>query len=104
MNAVCAMNTVASSRGLVKTSAARVNAAATSGSTSGKSVIQSGKKFANLKEAVDAGLLKGCAPFPDGIDAFGFYNGISTSDAQRYADVEITHGGAVATIEYPVYP
>ena len=31
-------------------------------------------------------------PFPEGIDAFGFFNDIQQTEAQRYADVEITHG------------
>jgi hypothetical protein len=51
-----------------------------------------GKKFANVEEAVKSGLLQGCPPFPDGVDAFGFFNGIDEAEAQRFADVEITHG------------
>lgn len=51
-----------------------------------------GKSFANVEEAVKSGLLQGCAPFPDGVDAFGFFNGIDEAEAQRFADVEITHG------------
>ena len=35
---------------------------------------------------------QGCAPFGNGIDAFGFYNNIDQAEAQRFADVEITHG------------
>jgi len=35
---------------------------------------------------------QGCAPFGSGIDAFGFYNNIDQAEAQRFADVEITHG------------
>ena len=31
-------------------------------------------------------------PFPDGVDLFGFFNDIKQTEAQRYADVEITHG------------
>jgi len=51
-----------------------------------------GKKYADIKEAVKAGAVAGCAPFPEGVDAFGFFNGIEAREAQRYADVEITHG------------
>eukprot|EP00740_Mantoniella_antarctica_P019929 CAMPEP_0198684784 /NCGR_PEP_ID=MMETSP1468-20131203/12703_1 /TAXON_ID=1461545 /ORGANISM="Mantoniella sp, Strain CCMP1436" /LENGTH=150 /DNA_ID=CAMNT_0044429845 /DNA_START=264 /DNA_END=713 /DNA_ORIENTATION=+ len=50
------------------------------------------KKFANIGAAVQAGAVQGCAPFADGIDLFGFYNEIDEKEAQRYADVEITHG------------
>ena len=35
---------------------------------------------------------QGCAPFPKGIDALGFFRNIDQAEAQRYADVEITHG------------
>ena len=41
---------------------------------------------------MDAGLIQGVAPFPEGIDVFGFFNDIDQAEAQRYADVEITHG------------
>ena len=53
---------------------------------------RAGQTYKNLQEAVDAGLVQGCAPFPNGIDAFGFFNDIDQAEAQRYADVEITHG------------
>jgi len=33
-----------------------------------------------------AGAIRGCAPFKDGIDLFGFYNDIDETEAQRYAD------------------
>ena len=51
-----------------------------------------GSQYNDLSKAVQAGLVQGCPPFPDGIDAFGFFNDISQTEAQRYADVEITHG------------
>ena len=74
MACICALNVVAK--------------AATTGSVK----IQPGKKYADIKEAVKAGAVAGCAPFPEGLDAFGFFNGIEAREAQRYADVEITHG------------
>jgi len=54
--------------------------------------VTAGKKFTDIKEAVKSGAVAGCAPFPEGVDAFGFFNGIDAREAQRYADVEITHG------------
>jgi len=54
--------------------------------------VTAGKKFTDIKAATKAGIVQGCAPFPEGVDFFGFYNGIDESEAQRYADVEITHG------------
>ena len=55
-------------------------------------VPRAGQKYANVAAAVDAGLIQGVAPFPEGIDVFGFFNDIDQAEAQRYADVEITHG------------
>ena len=55
-------------------------------------VPRAGQTYANIGAAVDAGLLQGSAPFEDGIDLFGFFNNIDQAEAQRYADVEITHG------------
>ena len=54
--------------------------------------VTAGKKYADIKAATKAGLVQGCAPFPEGVDFFGFFNGIDEAEAQRYADVEITHG------------
>ena len=54
--------------------------------------VTAGKKFTDIKAATKAGIVQGCAPFPEGVDFFGFYNGIDEAEAQRYADVEITHG------------
>lgn len=54
--------------------------------------VTAGAQFNRLQDAVRAGLVQGCAPFPEGIDAFGFFNDIQQTEAQRYADVEITHG------------
>ena len=74
MSCICALNVVAKA------------------ATTGAIKIQPGKKYADIKEAVKAGAVAGCAPFPEGVDAFGFFNGIEAREAQRYADVEITHG------------
>ena len=74
MAAICAMNIVAKA------------------AVTGKVKVTTGKKYADIKAATQAGLVRGCAPFPEGVDFFGFYNGIDESEAQRYADVEITHG------------
>merc|ERR1711939_761066 len=74
MSCICALNVVAKA------------------ATTGAIKIQPGKKYADIKEAVKAGAVAGCAPFPEGVDAFGFFNGIDAREAQRYADVEITHG------------
>ena len=74
MAAICAMNIVAKA------------------AVTGKVKVNPGKKYADIKAATKAGLVRGCAPFPEGVDFFGFYNGIDESEAQRYADVEITHG------------
>ena len=63
-------------------------------STVGQVQVVQGKQFNRLDDAVKAGLVQGCPPFPDGIDAFGFFNDIQQTEAQRYADVEITHGRA----------
>mgnify|MGYP005582910979 CR=1 FL=1 len=51
-----------------------------------------GARYDDLQSAVNAGLVVGCPPFIDGIDVFGFFNDIKQTEAQRYADVEITHG------------
>ena len=69
MAAICAMNIVAKA------------------AVTGKVKVTTGKKYADIKAATQAGLVRGCAPFPDGVDFFGFYNGIDESEAQRYADV-----------------
>ena len=55
-------------------------------------VPRAGQTYANVGAAVDAGLIQGVAPFEDGLDLFGFFNDIDQAEAQRYADVEITHG------------
>ena len=57
-----------------------------------KATTTAGKTFASLADAVNAGVVRGVGPFPDGVDAFGFFNDIKETEAQRYADVEITHG------------
>ena len=54
--------------------------------------VTPGGSFNSLSDAVNAGLVRGCPPFPDGVDLFGFFNDIKQTEAQRYADVEITHG------------
>ena len=55
-------------------------------------VPRAGQTYADVGAAVDAGLLQASAPFEDGIDLFGFFKNIDQAEAQRYADVEITHG------------
>ena len=55
-------------------------------------VPRAGQTYADIGAAVDAGLLQASAPFEDGIDLFGFFKNIDQAEAQRYADVEITHG------------
>jgi len=69
-----------------------MNVVAAAGKTVGKVKTNGNKTFPDIKAAVAAGAVQGCAPFPEGVDFFGFYNGISEKEAQRYADVEITHG------------
>ena len=54
--------------------------------------VTPGRQYNSLASAVNAGLVRGCPPFPDGVDLFGFFNDIKQTEAQRYADVEITHG------------
>lgn len=54
--------------------------------------VSTGKTIPNIGAAVKNGLVQGCPPFADGIDAFGFFKNIDEAEAQRYADVEITHG------------
>jgi hypothetical protein len=54
--------------------------------------VTPGGSFNSLSDAVNAGLVRGCPPFIDGVDLFGFFNDIKQTEAQRYADVEITHG------------
>ena len=39
-------------------------------------VFTKGKKYANIQEAAAAGLKGATAPFPEGLDALGFCNGI----------------------------
>jgi len=63
-----------------------VRAAATS------DVFQKGKNYANIQEAVKAGLTGATDPFPEGLDILGFCNGIDGSSLQRYREAEITHG------------
>ena len=73
-------------------SSTRPTAKSTAVKNEKKAVVTAGKTFSDISAAVDAGLVKGCAPFEDGLDAFGFFNNIDQAEAQRYADVEITHG------------
>ena len=65
MSCICALNVVAKA------------------ATTGAIKIQPGKKYADIKEAVKAGAVAGCAPFPEGVDAFGFFNGIDAREAQE---------------------
>ena len=73
-------------------SSTRPTAKSTAVTDKKKPVVTAGKTFSDISAAVDAGLVKGCAPFEDGLDAFGFFDNIDQAEAQRYADVEITHG------------
>eukprot|EP00227_Mantoniella_beaufortii_P020135 CAMPEP_0197574454 /NCGR_PEP_ID=MMETSP1326-20131121/183_1 /TAXON_ID=1155430 /ORGANISM="Genus nov. species nov., Strain RCC2288" /LENGTH=91 /DNA_ID=CAMNT_0043137035 /DNA_START=30 /DNA_END=301 /DNA_ORIENTATION=- len=61
-------------------------------SATGVITVTGGQKYANIEAAVNAGLVAGVKPFSKGLDVFGFFNGIDELEAQRYADVEITHG------------
>lgn len=63
-----------------------MNIVAAANKTVGKVKTNGGKKFTDIKAAVAAGAVQGCAPFPEGVDLFGFYNGIDEKEAQRYAD------------------
>lgn len=63
-----------------------MNIVAAAGKTAGKVKTTAGKKYVDIKEAVKAGAVQGCAPFPEGVDFFGFYNGIDQKEAQRFAD------------------
>ena len=73
-------------------SSTRPTAKSTAVTDKKKPVVTAGNTFSDISAAVDAGLVKGCAPFEDGLDAFGFFDNIDQAEAQRYADVEITHG------------
>ena len=55
-------------------------------------VFTKGKKYANIQEAAAAGLKGATAPFPEGLDALGFCNGIDGGSLQRYREAELTHG------------
>eukprot|EP00227_Mantoniella_beaufortii_P008275 CAMPEP_0197589596 /NCGR_PEP_ID=MMETSP1326-20131121/10489_1 /TAXON_ID=1155430 /ORGANISM="Genus nov. species nov., Strain RCC2288" /LENGTH=288 /DNA_ID=CAMNT_0043154549 /DNA_START=68 /DNA_END=934 /DNA_ORIENTATION=+ len=79
-------------RSTVKTAAFFGFGGPSKGAPQQRNKVNPGDTFADVQEAVECGLIQGCAPFEDGIDLFGFYNGIDQSQAQRYADVEITHG------------
>ena len=41
--------------------------------------VTAGKKYADIKAATKAGLVQGCAPFPEGVDFFGFFHGLLAS-------------------------
>jgi len=72
--AICALNVVAKAA----TAAAKPSKA--------------GTKFTDVKAAVKAGALTGIAPFEEGIDLFGFCNGVDAKDLQRFKEAELTHG------------
>ena len=84
MNSVCSLRVVA-----MASSGKRPTVRATATKTG---VATSGKTFTDIGAAVQSGLVQGCDPFPEGIDLFGFFKNIDEAEAQRYADVEITHG------------
>eukprot|EP00740_Mantoniella_antarctica_P010715 CAMPEP_0181377652 /NCGR_PEP_ID=MMETSP1106-20121128/18013_1 /TAXON_ID=81844 /ORGANISM="Mantoniella antarctica, Strain SL-175" /LENGTH=75 /DNA_ID=CAMNT_0023496405 /DNA_START=51 /DNA_END=274 /DNA_ORIENTATION=+ len=75
MAAVCSLRIVCAAR------APKVNAAAVE--PPAPPPLKAGTNYKNLKAAVDAGQVQGCAPFGSGIDAFGFYNNIDQAEAQR---------------------
>ena len=81
---------------VVTVSALRVNAMAKRPAVKATAAkpkpVTPGKTLGDVREAVSAGLVQGCSPFPDGVDLFGFFKNIDEAEAQRYADVEITHG------------
>ena len=52
-------------------SSTRPTAKSTAVKNEKKAVVTAGKTFSDISAAVDAGLVKGCAPFEDGLDAFG---------------------------------
>lgn len=67
-------------------------------------VATAGKKFANVTAAKNSGLVPACSPFSNGFDPLGFFNNIDEAEAQRYADVEVTHGrvAMLATVGFYV--
>jgi hypothetical protein len=71
---------------------AAMNVMVTAKAATGAVKPTGGKKYADIKAATKAGIVAGVAPFPEGVDVFGFFNDIDEREAQRYADVEITHG------------
>ena len=109
MATICSLNvpTIVRSAGASSKRDVRANAfggkkAASAGPAS--AVPRAGQTYANIGAAVDAGLVQGVAPFEEGIDLFGFFNNIDQAEAQRYADVEITHGrlAMLATVGFVV--
>ena len=62
-----------------------------------------GKKFTDINAAVKAGAVQGCAPFPEGVDFFGFYNSIDEKEAQRYADGEFLPLTPLILLNIPLF-
>lgn len=76
MAAICSLNVVAKAAGVFGTKSSKTKAT----------------KFANVSEAVKAGALAPVAPFPEGLDVFGFCNGVDAKTLQRFKEAELTHG------------
>merc|ERR1711943_183069 len=72
MSCICALNVVAKA------------------ATTGAIKIQPGKKYADIKEAVKAGAVAGCAPFPEGVAAFGFLVGEQVEGSSFLSDSQVT--------------
>ena len=106
MATICALTVSTIVRPATTTSTRRDVRANAFGGKKGVASAQprAGQKYADIAAAVDAGLVQGVAPFEDGIDLFGFFNDIDQAEAQRYADVEITHGrlAMLATVGFVV--
>ena len=66
--------------------------------------FKKGTNYANIQEAVKAGLIGASDPFPEGLDILGFCNGIDGSSLQRYREAEVTHGrvSMLATVGFLV--
>jgi len=53
---------------------------------------QAAGRVVDVEDAVKKGLLVGCDPYPQGLDFFGFCNGLDTKTLKRYQEAELTHG------------
>ena len=80
-----------------------MNVVAAAGKTVGKVKTNANKVFPDIKAAVAAGAVQGCAPFPEGVDFFGFYNSIDEKEAQRYADGEFLPLTPLILLNIPLF-